>query len=325
MEIYGTREVTIPVLWFSGRGGKAAWGRYMPHGNEDVHVGYRNDDTAVILGYNINNPGEEPDEGYAHLKQLQEDGAAGYAVFKELKPGEFDFKSSGDVYIHGSSQGTLSLYGGQAFIKLDKQAYKLESKASAYKYNSETSALRFGTVFRTEPGQDVEEPLSSASWKEFLVDVDFPLPSGDHGLQSRAKLHMGDIVDDNNAIEDGPFGDPLRLRLSLGDGMDMNEVFSCLIDVNGNVEVKQIEPNAGQDNTLSWQVGFLEQNGVAQVAVTIAEHMEALWGEMVQAATTFDSHTHPTGVGPSGPAAPPSNYPAWDSNINSAKVLIPDN
>lgn len=339
LEIFGTRDVTVPVLWFSGNGGKSAWGRYMPFGNEDVHVAYRNDDTAVVLGYNANNPGETPDEGYAYLRQLQKDGVAGYSVFRELKSGEFDFKSSGDAYIHGSNQGTLYLSGGQAFIKLDKQAYRLESKASEFHYSSETAEIRFGTAFRKENpvSNDPETPVSSGSYKEFLVDVNFPLPSGTAGVQSRAKLHMGDVLDGNEP-EDGPFGSPLRFRLSLGDGFDTKEVFSCLIDNSGNVEVKQVEPAAGQDNTLSWQVGdttftingaagefFLEQNGVAQVAVTIAEHLEQLWGQMVQAATTFDAHTHGTGVGPSGPATPPSNYPAWDGNINSTKVLIPDN
>lgn len=339
LEIFGTRDVTVPVLWFSGRGGNSAWGRYMPFGNEDVHIGYRNDDTAVVLGYNANNPGEQNDEGYAFLRQLQKDGAAGYAVFRELKPGEFDFKSSGDAYIHGSNQGTLYLSGGQAFIKLDKQAYRLESKASEYHYNSETAEIRFGTAFRKNlPTDQAETPVSSGSYKEFLVDVNFPLPSGTPSLQSRAKLHMGDILDSTNAVEDSPFGNPLRFRLSLGDGFDVNEVFSCLIDNAGNVEIIQKEPLVGQDNILTWYIGdttltingaggefTIEQNGAAQVAVTIAEHLEALWGQMVQAATAFDAHTHPTGVGPSGPAAPPSNYPAWDSNINSAKVTIPDN
>lgn len=339
LEIFGTRDVTVPALWFSGRGRQSAWGRYMPFGGEDVHVGYRNDDTAVILGYNINNPGEESGEGYTFLKQLADDGVAGYASFKELKPGEFDFKSSGDAYIFGSNQGTLYLSGGQAFIKLDKQAYRLESKASEYHYTSETAQIRFGTAFRKAvPSDQAETPVSSGIYKEFLVDVNYPTALGAPSTQSRAKLHMGDVLDDSNTLEDGPFGNPLRLKLSLGDSTDLKEVFSCLIDNSGNVEIQQKEPSSGEDNTLSWRVGdttitingaggelFVEQSGVAQVAVAIADHLEALWTQMVQAATVFDAHTHPTGVGPSGPAAPPSNFPAWDSNINSSKMLIPDN
>lgn len=339
LEVFGTRDVTVPVLWFSGKGVQSAWGRYMPFGGEDVHVGYRNDDTAVILGYNANVPGEEPGEGYPYVKKLADDGSPGFSVFRELKPGEFDFKSSGDAYIHGSSQGTLYLSGGQAFIKLDKQAYRLESKASEFHYTSETSEIRFGTTFRkATPADQAETPVNSGIYKEFLVDVNYPLPSGTPSIQSRAKIHMGDVLDGSNAQEDGPYGSPLRLRLSLGDALDVNEVFSCLIDNSGNVEIQQKEPSAGKDNTLSWRVGdttltingssgefFVEQSGVTQVAVAIAEHLQALWNAFYQKSVQYDLHSHGTGVGPSGPSTPASGYPQWDSNINSVKILIPDN
>lgn len=340
LEVFGTRDITIPALWFSGNAGKAAWGRYMPFGNEDVHVAYRNDDTAVVLGYDINNPGEKPDAGYAYLAQLAKDGKAGYAVFRELKSGEFDFKSSGDAYIHGSDQGTLYLAGGQAFIKLDKQAYRIESRSSEYHYTSDTTQMRVGTVFRKDfPTDQSEIPTSSGIFKEFLVDVNFPvLATGLPSTQSRAKIHMGDILDSQNVPELGPFSFPLRFRMSLGDGSDTTEAFSCLIDNSGNVEIVQNEPIAGSNNTLSWRIGdttltvngmagefFLEQNGFVQVSVAIAEHIEKLWGEMKKAADKYDDHFHSTGVGPSGIATPPSNYPEWDPNINSVKMLIPDN
>lgn len=58
--------------------------------------------------------------------------------------------------------------------------------------------------------------------------------------------------------------------------------------------------------------------------VAIVEHLEALWGDLKTAMDTWDTHTHPTGVGPSGPAAQPSSVPAWDGSINSTKVSIPD-
>jgi len=64
--------------------------------------------------------------------------------------------------------------------------------------------------------------------------------------------------------------------------------------------------------------------GDGAVHAAIVEKLEALWGQMVQAMSTWDTHTHPTGVGPSGPAAVPSNLPPWDSSINSTKVSFPD-
>jgi hypothetical protein len=61
--------------------------------------------------------------------------------------------------------------------------------------------------------------------------------------------------------------------------------------------------------------------------VAVADHLEALYGQLKQA---FDFHTHITtateGPGPKvGTIAPPATpAPAWDSRINSGKARIPD-
>ena len=339
-EVVGVRDVTVPVLWFSGKGVRSSWGRYMPFGGENVHVAYRNDNTAVVVGYDANAPGEaEQREGWPFLNSLFDQQAAGYSSFKPLKPGEFDFKSSGDAYIQGTFDGTLYLSGGQAFIRMRKQSYTIDSKASAYKYNSETVAQRFGTVFRAGIPGDPEAPVGMGQYKEFLVDVNIPVPgAGTESPQSAAKLHMGDIVSDAGIEETSPFGGNLRFRLSLGDALHLNEVFSCLIDNNGDVEIKQLKPISQDANTLTWQVGFtkitvngadgeffIEQTGALTVSVAIADHLEQLWNMLKTAMDTFDTHIHGTGVGPSGPPNPISAIPAWDANINSLKVIIPDN
>lgn len=59
--------------------------------------------------------------------------------------------------------------------------------------------------------------------------------------------------------------------------------------------------------------------GNAGVKAAIADHLEVLWNNLK---TWLTSHTHPTGMGPSGP--PSSPPPAWDSNINSNKLKFPD-
>lgn len=66
------------------------------------------------------------------------------------------------------------------------------------------------------------------------------------------------------------------------------------------------------------------QLGDGAVHAAIVEKLETLWGQLKSAMDTWDTHTHPTGVGPSGPASVPSNVPAWDSSINSTKVSFPD-
>lgn len=348
-EVFSVRDATIPVLWMSNKGVRSAWGRYMPFGGENVHIAYRNDSTPVVVGYDANAPGEQGiQEGWPFLNSLHEDQAAGYSSFKVLKPGEYDFKSSGDAYIHGTSDGTLFLAGGQSFIRLRKQSYTIESKASAYKYNSETTTYRLGTVFREETENEPEVPINSGSLKEFLVDVNVPVPNvGTPSSQSVGKLHIGNIVDDSNTEEDSPFGAPLRYRLSLGDSTYENEVFSMLIDSNGDIEIKQLKPVSEDDNTLSWQVGdttltvngsagefFVEQNGVATVSVAIADHLEQLWSQLKSGLDTFETHSHPAGslVAPNGavtgttaPSTTTISAPSWDSNINSNKFIIPDN
>lgn len=335
LEVHSAADITIPALWFSGKGRQSAWGRYMPFGGEHVHMAYRNDDSPVIVGYNINNGGEEQiQEGWQQLKKFADDGIAGFAVFRELRPGEFDFKSSGDAYIHGSNQGTLYLSGGQAFIKLNKQAYRLESKASEYTYYSETANIRFGTVFRKTLSTDQDEtPVSSGIYKEFLVDVNFPLPSGTSSTQSRAKIHFGDILDSQNVPELSPNGMPLRTRISLGDGSDTTEVFSLLIDNMGNINIEQSQTSSivqwKTDQTvidINGPLGefFISLSGVPSVAVAIADHLQTLWNQAYSKMVTFDTHIHPTGVGPSGPPTPLAQFPAWNSAINSTKLNIPD-
>ncbi len=67
--------------------------------------------------------------------------------------------------------------------------------------------------------------------------------------------------------------------------------------------------------------------GDGTVSVAVADHLQALWEAMKSTLDTWGGtggHTHPTGVGPSGPPTPVLNVDAWDSNINSDHLLIPD-
>jgi hypothetical protein len=65
--------------------------------------------------------------------------------------------------------------------------------------------------------------------------------------------------------------------------------------------------------------------GDGAVKAAVADHLKTLYttaGTGIKAA--FDTHTHPTGVGPSGPPTAPVVFPNWDPNIESSKLLIPD-
>lgn len=342
VEVLSTRNVTVPALWFSGRGRQSAWGRYMPFGGENVFVGYKNDDSPVVTGYDINAGGEQPQEGYQQLKKFADDKVVGYANFRELRPGEFDFKSSGDAYMHGSNQGTLYLAGGQAFIRLDKQAYRLESKASEYHYSSETAQIRFGTVFRkTTPADSAESPVSNGTFKEFLTDVNFPLPSGTPSPQSRAKLHMGDVLDPStNVPETGPFGAPLRMRLSIGDGADVAEAFSLLIDNLGNIE--WLQNNTGTTGlkatankfiflpTTTFNVGADAPADFAALANKVLNELNLTKADVQLLANYVQLHFHTTTstIGPSAvpgvatPPVAPVPTPHTPQSVASQIVLI---
>lgn len=64
--------------------------------------------------------------------------------------------------------------------------------------------------------------------------------------------------------------------------------------------------------------------GDGAVAVAVADHLETLYTMVGGIKAAFDNHIHGTGVGPSGPPSPFATFPAWDSNINSSKMTIPD-
>jgi len=62
------------------------------------------------------------------------------------------------------------------------------------------------------------------------------------------------------------------------------------------------------------------------VSVAIADHLEALYGTTAGGLVSWlETHTHPTGTGPSGPPPAAPVVPAWDPLINSSRVIIPDN
>jgi hypothetical protein len=61
--------------------------------------------------------------------------------------------------------------------------------------------------------------------------------------------------------------------------------------------------------------------GDGTVSVAIAEALQEYINNTVK--VWLDTHTHPTGVGPSGP--PPTPITGYDTAITSSKVKIPDN
>jgi len=63
--------------------------------------------------------------------------------------------------------------------------------------------------------------------------------------------------------------------------------------------------------------------GDGAVKVAIANHLQTFYTTAITGIKpTFDDHIHPTGMGPSGKSV--TQFPAWNSAINSSKLTIPD-
>ena len=277
-EVYSTRSLTAPVLWFSAQGRESAWGRYMPmgskkttingkdvvYGGEICHVLYRNDGTAVFAGYDATAT-KDGEQGWTDLEAARQAKVPGFSTFRQLKRGEFDFKSSGDAYIFGSNAGQLLLAGGQAYIKLDKQAYRIESKAAEFHQTSLASQSRVGIVFRKLTPADMSESQVPGGFSEFLVDLNNsttnpinPLTGWPtNPLASIAKLHFGDIYSGSSPPIPMPglkVPGPLRGLISLGGPLGAAEVFRIEIDQAGNAAWTQVGPLGIDFTTLKFSI-----------------------------------------------------------------------
>jgi hypothetical protein len=164
----------IPWIWCSFPNSDpytSSWGRYSPYKDDRVKIVYDYDNTPYIVGYDIIAPNDEnfnkkQYEGYSLISDIASER---YPLFKELNPGEFDFKSSGDAYIYGSDSGLLFFGAGVSSISLNKPIKNIAYNSYLHKFSSTTSYLRFGQVRRTLPGTATEEPES------FLPDPSVPV------------------------------------------------------------------------------------------------------------------------------------------------------
>ena len=64
--------------------------------------------------------------------------------------------------------------------------------------------------------------------------------------------------------------------------------------------------------------------GDGAVSVAVADHLQTLYEGLKGKLDAFDTHKHPTGVGPSGPPDVLVVADPWDLNINSDKAKIPN-
>lgn len=164
-------KLEIPLGGFSIRGLQSSWMRYMPQRNEFVKVGFELDNTPRILAYGtfgeeFSPTGERqgsisaPRQGsYATVRRLAEanEGSLGL-IFRELKEGEWDMRSSGGAEIYGSRNGTLTIAGGGgASMRLVKSRGEELHRSSLLKIDEEGVQIRAGVLRRKNLPIDAAE------------------------------------------------------------------------------------------------------------------------------------------------------------------------
>jgi len=256
----GGRHATVNPLWMSfpsPRDGGPSWGRFMPQRGDLVKLGFDFNDHPQILGFDIEARKEgvaDSISGWPQLKSIHETAAkdpsakitsvignkkvqisvSRFAEFVPLKPGEYDFMSSGGAYIHGNNLGRLYLAGGLSSIKLSKNDLRITQNSQLLSHTADDSEFRFGQVRRLQP--DFSEPAVSGGEinKEFRVKLKNSVSPG--VSLNLADLQIGNVVNDVGAVEQVD-GVDARLLLRLN-GAAGAQAFEMSVDKNGNWTVK---------------------------------------------------------------------------------------
>jgi hypothetical protein len=201
----GDEEFTlhIPLYGFSIRGLRSSWIRYMPQTRDYVKIGFGPDNRPEILGYaawgdarNATNVGQRRDlqaphnSAYASIAGFAKDNVNGMQIFRQLKQGEWDMRSSGGAELYGTRDGALTLAaGGGADIRLNKLRQEIKSRTRLTAFENDGVEFRFGNVKRlitpllTETEPVVPNPAAfppvpgvSSTLREYKVSVGWPNP-----------------------------------------------------------------------------------------------------------------------------------------------------
>lgn len=166
-------KLAIPVGGFSLRGLNSSWMRYMPQTRDFVKLEYGPDNTPEIIAYatfgaEYDAEGQRQGGGAAprqsawatarRLADAQQNGM--HLIFRELKEGEWDMRSSGGAEIYGTRNGTLTLAGGGgASIRLVKERQEELHRARLSVWSNDGAESRLGVVKRKLLPTDANESI----------------------------------------------------------------------------------------------------------------------------------------------------------------------
>lgn len=258
----GGRYITVPPLWMSFPPETAAvgpaWGRYMPQPTDLIKVAFGHDNTPFGIGYDIaaQREGVADDfSGWPELNRLYQEASTNpntpterkkFAQFIPLKPGEYDFMSSGGAYIYGNNRGKLYLAGGSVSVSLIKNELRMNTNAQLWLHTADECELRFGQVRRvSDQTTGAEVALNDTAAREFRIEVN-------RGSRKLAESAIGNVISSTGATLSSTFSQSVIARLAVFNAQS-SAVLEQNIDAVGNIEI--ISPNSTGGIFLDFSAG----------------------------------------------------------------------
>jgi hypothetical protein len=256
----GGKSVTVAPLWMSfpdAEIGNPAWGRFIPQIGDLVRISFDYDDRPVIVGYDIIANDPSVADGLCGWPALQEQyervadnpkapaDRAKFAQFVPLRPGEFDFMSSGSAYIYGNEWGRLYMAGGAVTVILDKDDLSISLRSQLLSHTADDCDFRVGQVRRTDQTSQTDKIVAadaSGSFKEFSSILKTTVSAGSSlGLST---LKMGNVVDSLGTVQMSSASQPARLWYqSFNPGG--SESLKMVVDTMGNWDVSAPTASSG--------------------------------------------------------------------------------
>lgn len=161
-------------------------------------------------------------------------------------------------------------------------------------------------------------------YREILQDDELAVivPSGEaaEGIIVLSQLHSAADLPPQQAIDD-----PEEMMLVVESGKNLRLAVSGAGQIQLDAPDTKVVVNAPvvELGSVADDLGCLKVLP-SNFSAVIYEHLENFWNTVLRPKfAAFDGHSHPSGVGPTGPPTPLLNFPVLDSAAKSAKIKIP--
>lgn len=253
VQILGSRQkydVDAPVFGLSVRGVKSSWMRHMPQVRDYVDISFGPDNRPRL--HRVTTWKFRSDSGaWEEIAKTAaaNDGNLGL-VWRKLRQGEFDLRSSGGAGYYFTADGHATIEAGPTSIELDKNRSESFGNAGLWVRRGDGVELRYGDVKRLLPGTFEESSVgtpglppnpTAAAPKEWKRVLSFKTPPLGTPVLNIEIEEAGDVRDDLGVPVVGPYGTPLRYRRRFFDASGLIEALKVEVDALGNTKVTQAD------------------------------------------------------------------------------------